>query len=81
MKDITITGRQLRRETLYLVACFVVAFLINVYAVIHFHRPAIELLSQLGFVVVITVALYIVIAILRVIWTLVQYPIGHIINK
>lgn len=81
MKDITITGRRVKSETLWLAACFVVAFLINVYAVISYRRPAIELFSQLGFVAVITAALYIVTAILRVLWMLIKYPIRHINNK
>lgn len=78
MKDITITGRCIRRETLWLSACFVIAFLINVYAVVSYHRHAIELFSQLGFVVVITVALYIAVAIVRVVIMMLRRAFRHI---
>nr|MBE6190943.1 hypothetical protein [Rikenellaceae bacterium] len=60
MKDIIIPARTIRRELWILLTLFVVAFLINVGAVWAYDRPWIELFSQLGFVVVITIALYLV---------------------
>lgn len=84
MKDIIIKGTAVRRELLWIATCFVAAFLINTYAVVHFDRPAIELLSQLGFVVVITAALYILIAIVRVAVKLISLPFkrnNHIKNN
>ena len=65
MKDITIKGKWLKRELIWFAGCLVVAFGINVAAVIIYSRPAIELLSQLGFVVVIAIALYVAAAIVR----------------
>ncbi|MDE6801994.1 MAG: hypothetical protein K2J07_03690 [Muribaculaceae bacterium] len=68
MKPITLSPTILARESGYLAACLLTALGANIYAVIHFHRPAVELFSQLGFVVVITIALYIYILILRLIF-------------
>lgn len=84
MKDITIKGSTVRHELLWIATCFVAAFLINTYAVVHFDRPAIELLSQLGFVVVITAALYILLAVVRVVVMLLSIPFkrnNHIKNN
>lgn len=58
MKDIVITAGRIRRECNFYLLSFVVAFLSNVYAVVHFGRPWIELLSQIGYVVVISVVVY-----------------------
>ena len=74
MKDIIIKGTTLRRELLWLLACFVAAFLVNTYAVVHFDRPAVELFSQLGCVVVITACFYIVLAIVRILLMLISIP-------
>lgn len=74
MKDITIKGTTLIREILWGTVCFITAFLINVYAVVHYDRPAIELLSQIGFVAVIAAVLYAVLAVVRVALKIVLFP-------
>ena len=68
MKPITLSPTVIARETGYLAACFFAALGANIFAVIYFRRPASELFSQLGFVVAITVALYVYILVLRVIY-------------
>lgn len=70
MKDLTIKGTTISREIMWAVLCFAVAFLTNVYAVIHYDRPAIELISQIGFVLVITLALYVALAVVRIVFNL-----------
>ena len=40
MKDLVITGRQVRRELWILLGCFVAGCLVNVYAIVHYGRPA-----------------------------------------
>lgn len=65
MKDIVITAKQLRRERNLLLALFVVAFLVNVGAIVGYDRPWSELFSQLGFVVVITPLFYLLLWIPR----------------
>ena len=69
MKPLNISPAVIAREAGTLAACFLVAFGANVYAVIHFRRPAVELLSQFGFVVAITAALFAYVVLLRLIWS------------
>lgn len=68
MRPVTLSPTLIAREAGYLAACFFVALGANIFAVIHFHRPASELFSQLGFVVAITVALYVYILLVRLLW-------------
>lgn len=58
MKDIVIKGRAIRTELIVAAACLLVAFSLNVYAVIHYSRPLTELAGSLGYVVVVAAALY-----------------------
>ena len=71
MKDIVITEKMVRRELYVLLGCFVAAFLVNVGAIIGYDRPWSELYSQIGFVVFITVGIYVLLAVLRLIICLV----------
>lgn len=65
MKDIVITGAKVRRELFILLACFIASCGCNVYAVIHYERPAVELISCIGYVVVFALIIYLVLGILR----------------
>lgn len=65
MKDIVVTAIRLRRERNVYLICFLLAFLLNLVAVVCFDRPWIELFSQLGYVVVISVVLYLLLWIPR----------------
>lgn len=65
MKDIVVTASRLRRERNVYLVCFLLAFLLNLVAVVSFDRPWIELFSQLGYVVVISVVLYLLLWIFR----------------
>lgn len=58
MKDITISGKTLKKELFIILGCFVAAVLVNVYAIIHYDRPAVELLSQIGYTVFVAVVIY-----------------------
>lgn len=73
MKPITISPTYIARELGYLAACFFVALGANIFAIIHFHRPASEIFSQIGFVIVITAALYAYILILRLIYNAIRF--------
>lgn len=66
MKDIIIKGSSIRRELYILLASTVVAEGINLYAVISMARPAKELITMIGFVVVTGIAIYLLILIIRV---------------
>jgi len=67
MKDIVITGAKIRRELFIFLACFIVAYGCNIYAVIHYVRPALELISTIGYVIVFAVIIYFVLWIFRLI--------------
>ena len=71
MNDIVISACRIRREGLFAAAAFIVAFAANIYAVIHFERPWIEILSQLGYVVVMAAMIYILLWIPRLLVALV----------
>lgn len=65
MKDIVITGKMIRRELYVFLGCFVAAFFVNVGAIISYDRPWSELYSQIGFVIFMTVGIYILLAVFR----------------
>lgn len=67
MKDIVISKRAIRRELYIFLASFFFGFLVNIYAIIIYDRPWIELLTQLGWVVFIAFLVYILLAIIRII--------------
>ena len=65
MKDLVISARRIRREIRFAAAAFIVAFLTNLYAVVRFDRPWYELFTQMGYVVVITAVIYLLLWIPR----------------
>ena len=65
MKDIVITAKRIRRERNFYIVSFVLAFLINIFAVVTYERPWVEIFSQIGYVAVISVAIYILLWIPR----------------
>ena len=58
MKDIIITSKTIKRERNFYLLSFILAFLINVGAVIGYTRPWTEIFSQIGYVVVISIFTY-----------------------
>ena len=67
MKDIVITGNTLRRELLVLAGCFGFAVLFDLFSIIKYHRPFVELFQTIGYIITITVVVYLILAILRMI--------------
>lgn len=65
MKEIVITAKRLRQERGFALLSFGLAFLLNVVAVVRFDRPWIELLSQIGYVVVLSAVIYLLLWIPR----------------
>lgn len=65
MKDIIISSKQLKKELRIIAICFIVAFLINIAAVIKYKTPWTEIFSQIGYVIVITFILYFVVVLVR----------------
>lgn len=52
MKDIIITSKKLKQERNIYLLSFLLAFIINVIAIIIYSRPWIEIISQIGYVIV-----------------------------
>ena len=65
MKDIIIPGRRVQRELFVYAISFVLAFLINITAVVIYIRPWTEVFSQIGYVLVISIAIYLLLWIPR----------------
>ena len=65
MKDIIITSRRLRQERNIYLLSFILAFIINVIAIIVYSRPWIEVISQIGYVIAISFLIYFLIWIPR----------------
>ncbi len=76
MKDTLITASQKKREIIIALVCLVLAILVNVGAVIYYHTSAFELLSQMGFVVVIAVCFYLLTVAARLLWKAVKILFG-----
>lgn len=67
MKDIVFTKRRQKKELFIFGACFAVGFLMNLISIIVFKTPWHEIFTQLGYVFAIAIALYLIIAIVRLI--------------
>ena len=78
MKDIVITAKKLVREAWVWLGCFVVANGVNVSAIVTYNRPWTELYSQIGFVVAVSIAIYLLLWIVRAIVALVRWLIAKI---
>jgi glucan phosphoethanolaminetransferase (alkaline phosphatase superfamily) len=72
MKDLVITSRRLKKEIYFLSACFTAAFLINIFSIITFKTPWYEMFTQIGYVVVITFILYLLVAMIRAVVFLIK---------
>lgn len=76
MKDIIITGKIVKRELMTLLCCFIIATGLNVYAIITYDSKWVELITSIFYVLAATVALYVVWAILRLLFVLVKRIMG-----
>ena len=69
MNDTVITAAFKRRELKIWAVCFVAAILVNAGAILWFETHWVELFTQIGYVVVLAVLLYVVVAGVRlVVW-------------
>lgn len=74
MKPIVIDSKFVRRELLILLGCFVAAVIFDLVGIILYKRPAIELVTTIGYEVVIALAFYGVLALVRLVVFLVSAP-------
>jgi hypothetical protein len=65
MKETVITPDMKRRELRLFLVCLIVAFVLNVVGIITFSSPAIELISQLHIVLLVSIVLYLVAVVFR----------------
>ena len=72
MKPIIIDSKFIKRELWILLGCFVAAVIFDLVGIIMFKRPAIELLTTIGYEVVITLGLYAFLALVRILVFLVS---------
>lgn len=77
MKDIIISGGRQRNEITILVLCFLCAVGLNAYSIITFNTSWIELFSQIGWTMVITMVFYAAIIVLRIIFYLLRRVFGR----
>jgi nitrate reductase NapE component len=68
MKDIIITPKRQRTELRAFLVCFVIAFLLNVGAVIAYAAPAWELVTSIFYVLTFAVALYVAWVVVRLLY-------------
>lgn len=73
MKDIIITSQKIRRERNIYLVCFLLAFVINIAAIVAYTRPWIETFTQLGYVFVISLFIYFIQWIPRILFIGLRY--------
>ena len=73
MKDIVITSKSICRELYWVLASFILAMCTNIGAIIAYDRPWTELVSQIGYVMFITVGIYLILLVLRGVWALLSF--------
>ena len=81
MKDIIITSKRLKKELYILLGCSIAAFAINILAIIIYKTSWVEAFSQIGYVLVIAVFLYVLIAVLRFIFKVIRKAFRRIKKK
>ena len=72
MKDSVITAKRKKTELLTLLLCFILANLLNLYAIIAYETRFSELFTQLGYVLLFTIALYVLWTVLRIVFYLIK---------
>lgn len=68
MKDTVITAQTKKRELRIFLGCLVLAFLINAYSIISYDTSWSEIYTMIGMVVAISVFLYVVQGVLRLLF-------------
>jgi energy-converting hydrogenase Eha subunit C len=67
MKDIVITAQRIKKELYILLGCFAAACTLNAISIILYKTPWYELFTQIGYVVIIAVCIYLLVALIRVV--------------
>lgn len=72
MKELVISSKRLKKEILIFAICFIIAFAVNVIAIIYFKTPWYEMFTQIGYVLLITISLYFIVIAIRFIAFLIR---------
>lgn len=70
MKDSIITARRKRTELITLLACFIIANVVNAGAIIAYKTCFTELFTQIGYVILFAIVLYVLWSLLRMVYYL-----------
>ncbi len=70
MKDIIIPAKRIKIELFSLAICFLIVFTANVYAVIAYKSPVIEIISSILYVLIGAVVLYLLWSLIRILFLL-----------
>lgn len=76
MKNIVITPKDLKRELITWLFCLLIAFGMNIYAILFYETSWSELYSQAGYVVVVSIVLYLILWLFRGLFHLIRYLAG-----
>jgi len=68
MKNSTITADRKKTELIIFLFCFILSQLLNVYAILHFHTDWKELYTMLGVTVMVSIIIYFLLGILRIVY-------------
>ena len=74
MKPIVIDSKFVKRELYILLGCFIAAVIFDLVGIILYKRPAIELITTIGYEVVIALGLYAFLALVRILVCLISIP-------
>jgi len=66
MKDILITPKQLKKELLYWFLSLAMAVLLNIYSIIKYQTSWLEMVTQAGYVLVLSLVIYLILALGRI---------------
>lgn len=72
MKDMIITAKRIKTEIITFLVCFIVANFLNLYAIITYDTTYFELLTQIGYVLLFTILLYVFWNLLKIIFYFVR---------
>lgn len=72
MKDIIITPRKLKREFFIWLLCLVAAIGLNIYSIIYYDTSWSELYTHLGYVVAISIGIYLILYVFRALFLLLR---------
>ena len=67
MKDVILKAEAIKRELIILAAMFVIALIMNIYAIVIYDGAWSEMFSQLHIVLLLTIVLYVIVGLVRLI--------------